>query len=51
MLVEKYGCRIQKSVFAEANQDSAFSHTRENLKMFNITAKYFSFFNNKPSAS
>ena len=26
-------------------------HTRENSKMFNITSKYFSFFNNKPPAS
>ena len=24
-----------------------FSHTRENSKMFNITSKYFRFFNNK----
>ena len=27
------------------------SHTRENSKMFNITLKYFRFFNNKPPAS
>ena len=47
MLVEKYGWAIQKSLFAETNQDSTFSHTRENSKMFNITSKYFSFFNNK----
>ena len=26
-------------------------HTRENSKMFNITSKYFSFFNNKPPVS
>ena len=51
MLVEKYGWAIQKSLFAETNQDSTFSHTRENSKMFNITLKYFSFFNNKPPAS
>ena len=51
MLVEKYGWVIQKNVFAETNQDSTFSHTREDLKMFNITSKYFSFFNNKPPAS
>ena len=49
MLVEKYGWAIQKSLFAETNQ--TFSHTRENSKMFNITSKYFSFFNNKPPAS
>ena len=51
MLVEKYGWAIQKSLFALTNQDSKFSHTRENSKMFNITSKYFSFFNNKPPAS
>ena len=51
MLVEKYGWRIQKSLFAETNQDSKFSHTREDSKMFNIVSKYFSFFNNKPPAS
>ena len=44
MLVEKYGWANQKSLFAETNQDSTFSHTRENSKMFNITSKYFSFF-------
>ena len=44
MLVEKCGWAIQKSLFAETNQDSTFSHTREN-------SKYFSFFNNKPPAS
>ena len=51
MLVEKYGWAIQKGLFAETNQDSTFSHTRENSKMFNITSKYFSFFNNKPPAN
>ena len=30
---------------------SRFSHTHENSKIFNITSKYFSFFNNKPPAS
>ena len=29
---------------------SRFSHTHENSKIFNITSKYFSFFNNKPPA-
>ena len=47
MLVEKYGWAIQKSLFAETNQDSTFSHTRKNSKMFNITSKYIRFFNNK----
>ena len=51
MLVKKYGWAIQKSLFAETNQDSTFSHTRENSKMFNIAAKYFSFFNNKQPAN
>ena len=44
MSVEKYGWAIQKSLFAWTNEDSAFSHTRENLKMFNITSTDFSFF-------
>ena len=51
MLVEKYRWAIQKNLFAETSQDSPFSHTRENSKMFNITSKYFRFFNNKPPAS
>ena len=51
MLVEKYVLAIQKSLFTETNQDSTFSHTRDNLKMFNITPNYFSFLNNKPPAS
>ena len=45
MSVEKFGWAIQKSLFAQTNQDSTFSHTRENSKMFNITSKYFWFFN------
>ena len=48
MSVEKYGWAIQKRLFAQTNQHSTFSHTYQNLKMFNITSKYFSFFNNKP---
>ena len=52
MSVEKYGWAIQKNlIFIKTNQDSTFSHTRENSKMFSITSKYFSFFNNKPPAS
>ena len=51
MLVEKYGWAIQKSLYAETNQDSTFPHTRENSKMFNITSIYLSFFDNKPPAS
>ena len=51
MLVKKYGYTIQQSLFAWTNQDSTFSHTRENSKMFNITSKNFSFFKNKPPVS
>ena len=29
MLVEKNGWAIQENLFAETNQDSPFSHTRE----------------------
>ena len=50
MSFEKYGWAIQISLFAQTNQDSTFSHTRENSKMVNITSKYFSFFKNKPPA-
>ena len=50
MSVDKNGWTIQKSLLAQTNQDSTFSRTRENSKMFNITSKYFSFFNNKPTA-
>ena len=50
MPAEKYGWAIQKSLFVQTNQDSTFSHTREISKMFNITSKYFSFFNDKPPA-
>ena len=48
MSVEKCGWAVQKSLFAWTNQDSIFSHTSENSKIFNIASKYFSFFNNKP---
>ena len=50
MSLEKYGCAIQESLFTETDQDSTFSHDRESSKIFNITSKYFSFFNNKPPA-
>ena len=50
MLVEKYDWTIEKSSFAETNQDSTFSQTRENLNMFNLTSKCFSILNNKPPA-
>ena len=38
MLAEKYGWAIQKSLFADTNQDFTFSHTRENSKMYGITS-------------
>ena len=50
MSVNKYGFSIRKGLFAETNQDSTFSLTRENSKMFNINSKYFSFFNSKTPA-
>ena len=37
--------------FTETSQDSTISFTWENPKMFNITSKYFSIFNNKSPAS
>ena len=43
MLVKKYGWAMQKSLFAETNQDSTFSHTLENSKMFNITSSILAF--------
>ena len=51
MLGEKYGWAIQKSLFAETNQDSMFSRARENSKMFNITSEYFGLSNNRSPAS
>ena len=51
MSVEKYDWAIQNNLFVLINQDSTFSHTRENSKMFNISSKYFDFFSNKPPAS
>ena len=41
MPVKKYGWAIQ---------DFSFSHIHNNSKMFNISSKYLSFFNNKPPA-
>ena len=51
MSVEKYRWAIQKNLFAQINQHSIFSDNRDSSKMFNITSKYFSFFNNKPPTS
>ena len=51
MSFEKYSWAIQKSLFAQTNQDSTFSHTHENSKLLHLTLKYFSFFNNKRPAS
>ena len=43
MLFENYGWAIQKSLFAETNQDPTFSHSRENSKMFNILKNVLAF--------
>ena len=51
MSVQKCGWAIQKSLFAQISQDSTFSHTRKDSKMFKATSKYFSFFNNKLPAT
>ena len=51
MSTEKYSWVIQKSLFELTNQDSTFSHTHQKSKMFNVTSKYSSFFNNKLSVS
>ena len=51
MSVEKYGWAIQNNLFVKTNQDSIFSHNRDNLEKYNITSKYSSFFNNKPPPS
>ena len=41
ILVEKYGWAIQKSLFAWTNQDSTFSHTQKNSKMFKDPSETF----------
>ena len=51
MSVEKYRWAIQKKLFAYTSQDSIISRTHDNQKMFNITSKYFTFFNNRQPAS
>ena len=51
MLVQKYGWPIQDNLFAWTNQDTTFSHTRENSKLFNIPSEYFRLFNNKRPSS
>ena len=51
MSVEKCGWTIQKNLFAYTNLDSVVSYTCENSKMFNITPRYSSFFNNKTPVS
>ena len=43
MSVEIYGWAIQKTLFAQINQDSTFYYTCNNSKMFNVTSKYFRF--------
>ena len=41
----------EKIIVIAGNQDSTFTHTLENSKIFQIISKYFRFFNNKPPAS
>ena len=50
MSVEKYDSTIHESLSELTNQNSAISHNLVNSKMFKITLKYFSLFNNTPSA-
>ena len=47
MLVEKYGWTIQIKLICRDQSRFYIFHTPENSKMFNITLKYFRFFNNK----
>ena len=51
MLFQKYVWAIKKSLFLYTNQDSTFSHTRENSKMFNLTffKKIFQLFQQQTS--
>ena len=40
-----------ENLFAKTNQDSTVSYTQNNSKLFNLTLKYFSIFNNTPTES
>ena len=51
MSVEKYGWAIQLICMDLPRFIFTISHTRENSKMFNVTSKYFSFFDNTLPAS
>ena len=51
MLVEEYGWAIQKSYFHRPIKILHCIAIARIQKLFNITSKYFSFFNNKPPAS
>ena len=51
ILRKKYDCAIHEKAFPKTNQGSAISHTWENLKMFKIISKYFSFLKNMPPVS
>ena len=50
-LGKKHDGVIHENLFTITNRDSTISFMRENSKMFNITSKCFSIFNNKPLAS
>ena len=41
MSVQKYRWAIQKTLFAQTNQDSAFLYTRKNSKMFKQNFEIF----------
>ena len=43
--------QFKKAYLHRPIKASIFSHTRKNSKFFNITSKYFTFFNNKPPTS
>ena len=51
MPIKKYDWLIQENLFVQTNQDSTISQKWENSKLFNITPKYFSCFNNAPRAT
>ena len=49
--VKKCVSAIHENLFAYANQDCIIFYTQENSKMFNITSKYFRFFDNTSPAN
>ena len=51
MSVKKYDFWIRKGLFADAIQDSTFSHTHENTKVFNINSNILAFLTVNPPTS